>query len=283
MNKIFFCTQDFLRELGQDLILDFNKASRATTPGIIGGVREFGVKQKLESILPKMIGLGSGCIIDTTGCASNQTDIVLYEKNICPIFSIANDPQATYFPCESVIAVGEIKSGLGTKELNDAVNKIASVKKLHRFTENPNSFRRLNSTVAAEGMPEEGFDQVRNYHDQIFGFILCKEFTLKSETLLKNYLEACRKHPAHLSPNALISLKDGLVLFTDRGTSAENMYDANKIVLYKHPEGEFQYLLHKLISVANNWRTTAAVPTESYIIGDAHKKTIDVIEVLSFS
>lgn len=77
-----------------------------------------------------MVGIGSGCIIDTSGIASNQTDIVLYEKDICPIFSVNDDPQATYFPCESVIAVGEIKSSLGTKELTDAVNKIASVKKI---------------------------------------------------------------------------------------------------------------------------------------------------------
>ncbi|ELA7138026.1 MULTISPECIES: DUF6602 domain-containing protein [unclassified Vibrio] len=283
MQKNKFSTQDFLRELGSDLIQDFDKASRATTPGIIGGLREFGVKKKLESVLPKMIGIGSGCIIDTSGTASNQTDIVLYEKDICPIFSVNDDPQATYFPCESVIAVGEIKSSLGTKELNDAVNKIASVKQLNRHTENPFHFRRLNTTMAVEGEFEQRFDQVNNYYDQIFGFILCKNFTLNKDTLLKNYLEACRNHPPHLSPNALISLNDGLVLFWDGYTSAENMHDANKIILYKHPEGEFQYLLHKIISVASNWRSTDAVPTESYIIGDAHKKSIEVIEVVSFS
>ncbi|PSW29176.1 hypothetical protein C9J19_07640 [Photobacterium phosphoreum] len=282
MNKKTFNTQEFLKELGNDLIHDFEKASRATTPGIKGGVREFGVKQKLESVLPKMIGIGSGCIIDTSGSASNQTDIVLYEKNICPIFSINDDPQATYFPCESVIAVGEVKSDLGTKEIRDAVNKIASVKRLKRFTEDPLSFRRLNSTTVDNSGLDWRFDQQNNYYDQIFGFIICKKFTLKPETTMKHFLEACQKNPPYLSPNALISLDDGLILFANGQLSTENMSDSNNIISYKHPQGEFQYLLHKLITVASNWRTTDAVPTENYIIGDAHKKPITVSNILEF-
>ncbi|TBT23793.1 hypothetical protein D5E80_24615 [Vibrio parahaemolyticus] len=160
--------------------------------------------------------------------------------------------------------------------------KLRQLKKLKRYTENPFEFRKLNSNLAAAGGLADRFDQVNNYYDQVFGFILCKNFTLKTDTLLKNYVEACQNNPPHLSPNALISLNDGLVLFCDGFTSAENMLGANRVMFYKHHAGEFQYLLHKLISVANNWRTTDAIPTESYIIGDAHKQPIEVIEALSF-
>lgn len=53
MFKNKFSTHDFLKELGNELILDFDRASRATTPGIIGGVREFGVRKKTRIRLTK--------------------------------------------------------------------------------------------------------------------------------------------------------------------------------------------------------------------------------------
>jgi hypothetical protein len=57
------------------------------------------------------------------------------------VFSINGDPASTYIPCESVIAVGEIKSSLGTVEINDAVDKIAKVKSLRRYFNDSTCFR----------------------------------------------------------------------------------------------------------------------------------------------
>ena len=61
-------------------------------------------------------------------------DIVLYEKDFCPVYSVNRDPSTTYYPCEGVIAVGEIKSRITSEELEDIFNKIASVKRLRRYT-----------------------------------------------------------------------------------------------------------------------------------------------------
>ena len=75
--------------------------------------------------------MGTGCVIDSEGNASAQIDVILYEQQLCPVFKFAED--IGYYPCESVIAVGEIKSTIGKKELGDIYEKVASVRKLNRF------------------------------------------------------------------------------------------------------------------------------------------------------
>ena len=71
-------------------------------------------------------------MIDSYGGTSRQQDVVLYERDICPVFSINRTPQTTYYPCEGVIAAGEIKSLLDRDSLEDAFKKVASVKALRR-------------------------------------------------------------------------------------------------------------------------------------------------------
>ena len=42
-------------------------------------------------------------------------DVVLYEKEQCPVFCINNSAETTYYPCEGVLAVGEVKSTIGNR------------------------------------------------------------------------------------------------------------------------------------------------------------------------
>ena len=84
-------------------------------------------------LLPRGVGVGSGCVIDSFGNANRQMDVILYERDICPVFSINEDPDSTYYPCEGVIAVGEVKSALDSRKLKDTFLKIESVKRLRRF------------------------------------------------------------------------------------------------------------------------------------------------------
>lgn len=125
-----FNSKLFVQDLADDLVENFTKANKATTPTLVGSAKEKAVRKKLELLLPSIAGVGSGCVIDSHGLTSKQCDIVIYEKNFCPVFSINDNPETTYYPCESVIAVGEIKSAIGTKELIDSFAKIESVKNL---------------------------------------------------------------------------------------------------------------------------------------------------------
>ena len=110
-----FDAHNNIRSLGQELVLAYESAAQGTTPGLKGDAREKAVRTKLEAILPGGVGVGTGCVIDSEGKASSQIDVILYEQQFCPIFRVAED--VGYYPCESVIAVGEIKSTIGKKEL----------------------------------------------------------------------------------------------------------------------------------------------------------------------
>ena len=128
-----FDANDFIDRIGRRLVAQFDDAKTATTPSLIGGAMEKPVRDQLEQILPRGIAVGSGCVIDTHGRTSRQQDIVLYERDICPVFSINDTPETTYYPCEGVIAVGEVKSTLNRERLTDAFQKVESVKRLRRM------------------------------------------------------------------------------------------------------------------------------------------------------
>ena len=114
-----FDPDKFIARIGQRLVEQFDDARAATSPSTIGSAMEQPVRNQLEQILPRGIGVGSGFVIDSEGGTSRQTDVVLYEKDICPVFSVNNTPDTTYYPCEGVIAVGEIKSTLDKQRLGD--------------------------------------------------------------------------------------------------------------------------------------------------------------------
>ena len=104
---------NFVRRIGRDLVHAFARAREATTPELVGDAMEQPVRDELEQILPRGIGVGSGCVIDTRGGTSRQMDVVLYERDLCPVFCINKSPETTYYPVEGVLAVGEVKSRIG--------------------------------------------------------------------------------------------------------------------------------------------------------------------------
>ena len=266
--EVTFNSHEYFLHLAEDIINNFSKASRATTPVLVGTARENEIRLKLEKLLPSKVAIATGCIIDSYGNTSTQTDVILYEIDQCPIFSINDTPEATYVPCEGVVAIGEIKSTLTTADLKDSINKIKRVKELQRYSNNNLCWRKYGSTMALEGTPSEKFDQINKTKDQIYGFILCQKFGLKIDTLLDNYKELLNNVDDHLSPNMIISLEDGIIIFMDKknNKTCENKVSSDAIYFFKHPEGEFQYLLTKLNQVINTGRTTEVLPYERYIL-----------------
>ena len=127
-----FDPDGFIRRIGERLVDEFRHAKAGTTPGTVGAAMEQPVRDQLDQVLPRGIAVGEGFVIDSYGGTSRQQDVVLYERGICPVFSINQTPETTFYPCEGVIAVGEIKSSLDRESLKDAFKKVASVKALRR-------------------------------------------------------------------------------------------------------------------------------------------------------
>ena len=104
-----FDSGDYVKRVGERLVQQFAEARHATSPSTVGAAMEVPVRDQLGQILPQGIAVGSGFVIDSYGGTSRQCDVVLYERDICPVFSVNNTPETTYYPCEGVIAVGEVK------------------------------------------------------------------------------------------------------------------------------------------------------------------------------
>lgn len=263
-----FSPTDFLNYLAQELIDNFTRAGGATTPSLVGGARELEVRRKLEMILPEKVAVATGCVIDTFGATSNQADVVIHERDNCPVFSINGAPEATYIPCEGTVAVGEIKSTLNTKELKDSVSKLQKIKNLQRALQDKTCFRQYGTALVMQGANSEAYDPINKILDQTYCFVLCQNFGISRETLAKNYTAFCGEAAPHLAPNIVLSLTDGIMMFADeKGALLRNAIGAKNVAFFKHPGGDFQYLLSEIVHACHKGRTTDVLPHSQYLLG----------------
>ena len=274
----------YVTQVGQELVAAFQIAGFATTPGQIGSAREVPVRDKLKQLLPRGVGVGSGCIIDSYGNTSRQMDVVLFEKEICPVFSINDDPASTYYPCEGVIAVGEVKTAIDSGELGDIFKKIKSVRGLRRFTRlspsrAPNieayvAFRKYGSLLSGAAPKPGDYNQGLHPSDQIYGFALAGRLDLSLDTLCERFVGLASATGYVLSPNLVVAL-DGSVLCPmsippDRHNPsiAMSTQEANSIYGVLHSNRSFPFLLARLQAMYTTGRTVAAVAFDRYFAED---------------
>lgn len=101
---------------------------RLIHPGEFGGYRESLVRKLLANFLPESFGVSHGFVISPEGEVSTQCDIVVYSRHYAPVIQSAE--QQRFFPVESVVAVGEVKSKLSLGDLEAACNKLRKVKEM---------------------------------------------------------------------------------------------------------------------------------------------------------
>jgi len=272
-----FDATDFITRLGHSLIREFEEARKATTSPLIGEAIETPVRKRLQQVLPRGIAVGSGCVIDSYGNCSRQQDVVLYEQGICPVFSINDTPQSTYYPCEGVIAVIEVKSSLASAELEDAFEKIASVKRLRRFvvylsgSGDPRpEHRRYEGIQMANiiriSQPEEleqrGFDQV-------FGAVLTERLRISSDTLRARFTELVRSFGDEYSPN-LVEILDGGTLLpcSVKEGKAQAEFSPKTATHFQHSQSHpMQNLIHSVYLTHRHGVTSPTEAFDRYIVG----------------
>ncbi len=210
-------------------------------------------------------------------------DVVLYEKHLCPEYSINEDPATTYYPCEGVMAVGEIKSSMASTDLEDTFAKIASVKKLRRYARRSDDglgleatvpFRAYGASTSGFGTEAEEFDQATNPFDQVFGFALAGSLALQPETLCTKYAELAALHERQLSPNLIVTLEDNQIL-APLGKSPDkklsigiSAQESDFICCVTRPDGGFQFLLARIYSVYEQGRTVERAAFDRYFARD---------------
>ena len=215
--------QRIVDDVGRDLVAAFDKAGRqGTTPDAVGGAREAAALKRVESLLPTSVRVGSGHVIDAIGGVSRQFDVVVTEGQFCFEYSINDDGKTKYFPCQGVVAVGEVKSRLDSDTLHDIWQKVESVRRLRRYSsdarhpdgsprpEDPREwFRPYGSSTPAPRRRGKHHDQDRKGSDQIMAFGLAGVMKARPEKIaerMQSFLEQMGKTNA---PNVIGVLETG--------------------------------------------------------------------------
>lgn len=278
-----FDSHAYIRSLGEALVLAYGSAGQATTPGLVGQARERAVRTRLESILPGGVGVGTGCVIDSEGNASKQMDVVLYEREFCPVFRVEED--VSYFPCESVIAVGSIKSRIGKKELRDIYDNIASVRRLRRFAKPANGkdcsegkveWRTyLDKTTRCSDGDWETFQNASS-SAQIYAFGLGQSFRAKPETMMKHTIDLYDEIPAEFRPNVVLTVEQQM-LAPAAGRQMSFSALGCPGVTFVEPENSLEYLLVSLFSMVQNGMTSPGYAFERYVVPPPMTRTHTLI------
>ena len=254
-----FSSEQFLLHVGQRLVMEFQHASLGTTPTLAGDSREHPARQQLEKLLPPAAGVGSGVVIDCGGNVSKQQDIVIYDQAVTPVLSLNDNPSATYYPIEGVIAVGEIKTAVGRTELEDAFAKVRSVQHLRRCVgPTPEVFRPYGMSGSIQGAPHEAFDQTAKATDQIFGFLMCKSMSTTPQTVIANARALWDGDTSVPGLGAVVAIEQGIIQPLRDSSRVTSIRDADAVHFDADGPSSFARLVEVLSWVVRNGRSTPA-------------------------
>lgn len=221
-SKIFNALLD---EKIENLIASFKSTSRAIFfdekikriihSGEFGVYREKIFKDFLRFIIPQKLGINDGFIITSNDDVSTQCDIIIYDKNITPL--IQSNELQTFYPVETVVGIGEVKSKMSKNEFIVAINKLARIKKMRESVPNPYLFYdpKREGEFKPEFVP----------FDNVFSFIICEKFNFDFKDIEKEinqmYDAEITYHNRH---NVILSIDDGLLAYTPSSIKDDYIY-----------------------------------------------------------
>ncbi len=124
---------ELFQKAADKLHADFEESRVVPHAGVKGGEAEKLVRKFLNDHLPGRFRAGSGFIVDRKDTVSRQTDVIIYDALNCPVYRVSEE--GGVYPSDNVAGVVEVKSSLNKAELDNAWEKVASVKALHKTPE----------------------------------------------------------------------------------------------------------------------------------------------------
>jgi hypothetical protein len=237
-----FSLTDLLKGAGRRMRADL--AERLVPhPGELGTGREAVVRQFLRAYLPSRFESSTGFAFDSHGTASQQLDIIIADASICPRFETAGGKR--FYPCESIVAVGQVKSSLRTKrEFREAMENLESVKSLDRSA----------GGTAIDLRFGENLDPLHNHLHQVFTFLFVIGDALAPDTMHEELLDHVLRTAAHVWPNVILSLDRYLVTFCCDSGICPNPMDARGVALQRATDDDeilmrFYILLGRALEV----------------------------------
>ena len=196
----------FIKEFSynsKDIFLDKN--GDIIQPAEFGRYREMIVKELLQTIIPQRLSVGTGFIISKSGAISTQCDIIIYDKNNCPL--IENENKQTFFPIECVVAIGEIKSDITKSKLKKALIKLQKNKKIRDEINKSTDFifrKKQNISIIDTSFCPE---------DSLVTFLICNKITDYNKNLEEYVNNVYINFEQHTKHNMILSVQDGTFIY----------------------------------------------------------------------
>lgn len=259
-----FDSKEYIKILGEELVNDFIKAGKTTHTCAVGSGREKALMNKLKSILPHGIGVGSGFVIDSFGNTSSQCDLIIYEEEFALKFIINNDDNYAYYNCESVIAVGEIKSDASIADIEDSFKKLKKVRELIRYRDEDDCYRGYLSKMVICGTEHEKYDPNKKNTDQIFTFVLCKSLKTPLSSIATKAKEIFETKDKYF--NIIFPIESKLITYLDENKNSlvQSAINATAMCELSVAEEGFNYFVTKLLYQIQHGRSVP-LNTQRYI------------------
>ncbi len=250
---------DIFRTIAHQMQKLFSKTLRHVDhPLELGIARERLLVDYLQRFLPERYGIDTGFVIDSKDNISKQIDIVIYDKVISPIFELPG--KIKYFPCECVVAVGEVKSAItDRKTLSDVLSKLKSVQELDRFSD------KTNLEVAVHGahghlkveIPPTGLVPIPY---RTLSFIFTSR-SLSRGTMVSELKSFCSSNPKQYWPNMVVDFEKYLISYVSRNGSKESLelFPDNAVCLYVTKPEEKDNIVLLFACLLGNFLTVARV------------------------
>lgn len=246
----------------QDLLSSAAKRMRAELSeqlishrGEKGGAREEVVRRFLRAYLAKRFEISTGFAFDASGAVSKQLDIVITDAFACPRLEAAGGVR--FFPCESVLAVGQIRSQVTSRsKFQDALDNLDSVKALDRSADG-----RAFDTVR-----QEQIDNKVNYLHQIFTFLMIVEKSLAENTAFDELGDYLVDREPYRWPNLIVAPEKYLMTYSCDDGVCPNTMHATGIAIRKPSEPtELLMRFYLLLGRALEVTRFSSLPHWSYL------------------
>lgn len=169
-----------------------NEINKLIHPGEYGIYREACLKELLTCIMDKDVGVSDGFIITSEDKVSTQCDVLIYTSKVMPII---DNNTAKFFPVESVLGIGEVKSNLNKTKFKEALLKMATNKKL--FDQR-------------KGVYTGKYSHFNEYKYPL-SFLVCKRLDFDIANI--NFEEIYGEIPREYWHNIILSLEDGCIAY----------------------------------------------------------------------
>ena len=214
------------------LFRDDDKQNNLRHPGEFGIYREAIVRDFLHSFLPQRLAIDTGFIVNSLGDVSRQIDLVIYDPSLTPPLESQN--RQKFFPVETVIAAGEVRSNVDRAQFKDALIRLSEIKQIRSALPDE-----VSTVVRRQELSDIEYNPDQICYDQVFTFLICNliNFPLRHDRNFPSKLNDIYKSVEYEHRhNSILSLKDGLLHYTCDFPEGKP-YDCSFPVLPNREEG----------------------------------------------